>query len=244
MNRCFLTPQTQVNEQTLILDPKETHHLVKVRRIRIGEAVEVLNGKGTLWECVYRGNANGTLEVIHKTEKPKSPFELNLAIGLPKGNAMESIVQKATEIGVSSIQPLYSEQSDIRLDAEREAKKCLKWEAIAIESLKQCGNRFLPLIHKPILFDRFLDQTMEFTGPKWVAALHSTARPIAGMMQEHPTLDRLFCLVGPEGDFSNREYGACFANGWIPASLGENVLRSDTACTVLSGMLNQWYAHA
>ena len=140
---------------------------------------------------------------------------------------MELIVQKAVELGVTSIQPLITENTIAR--AEQLAKKQQKWQRVALEACKQCGQNFLPTVYPAIKFSEFVQQSKQSSQPdmKLIAALHPSSVAFSELFPVAASSVSL--LVGPEGDFSDSEYDDALGLGYQAVSLGDIVLRVETA---------------
>lgn len=158
-----------------------------------------------------------------ETIDPQPQVKTLLALSLIKGKAMEWAVQKAVELGVWEIQLLVTEHCVVKPDG-----KIDKWERVALEACKQCGRNRLPVIKPPVAIDAYLAQKRG--GLAMIASLHSGARPLRKVIDERSNdLETLTILVGPEGDFSVVEMNLAVAEGFLPVTLGESVLRSETA---------------
>ena len=139
---------------------------------------------------------------------------------------MELIVQKSVELGVSSIQPLISAHTVARPDSLR--KKQLKWQRIALEACKQCGQNFLPKIKEPVLFSDWLKSDPKFETAV-VAALDDRAVHLKTILADSPVTGSVALLIGPEGDLSSEEYQSAYDLGFKPVSFGRIVMRVETA---------------
>jgi 16S rRNA (uracil1498-N3)-methyltransferase len=165
-----------------------------------------------------------------------------LVQALPKGKLFESIVQKATELGVSQIVPLLSERVVTHLDAKDCAHKTQKWQAVAVEAIKQCGSSWLPRVMSPVTANQLLKQTEEcefaLVGSLQPGAQHphECFRTFQSKHGRMPRSARIW--IGPEGDFTPEELGAIQASGACPVSLGPLVLRTETAAIYCLSILN------
>ena len=241
--RSFLFPEGQVmSEDALILDPRESYHLVRVLRARVGQEVEVLNGQG----CIYRGriekaNAKGTRIAIDSIEEISRPkLKVTLVQAIPKGKAMDLILRMATEIGVSMIQPVFTDHGEVQIANERLASKVEKWRLSMIEACKQCGLAWLPELVEPVSFRKWQDQKPEEGRLRIVASLESGGRPLAELLKEHSDACTFEVAVGPEGDFSTLEYQNLSEVDFKSVRLGANVLRVDTAAAYILSVIDQW----
>ncbi|MDX2109641.1 MAG: RsmE family RNA methyltransferase [Verrucomicrobiota bacterium] len=242
MLRAFATTQPESTgiDDILLLDKEESHHLARVRRVRQGEPVEVLNGRGTRWRCVYeglQGNA-AALRVVKLKHTPRPGCLVTLAQAIPLGKAMETIVQKASELGIHRIVPLLTANCEVKLDAERAGNKAEKYRAIAIEACKQCGGPWLPEIATPQPLAPFLATESAGFDLRCTAALTPNSSELRHYLSTREHAPKNACwLVGSEGDFTPLEYNAIESQQWLPVTLGPNVLRADTAAVAALSIL-------
>ena len=243
MHRFYLPP-AECQQRPLTLSERETHHALNVLRIRPGERVAVLNGTGDelLCEVQQAGGRTVTLKVVHTYNLAPLPYAVTLLQALTKGRTMELIVQKATELGVHRIVPILSARSVAHIEADDAANKMDKWEATAIEAIKQCGCAWLPRVEPPQTPQGFLAR-----GDKCelslIASLQRDARHprehFESFMAESKRRPASVCVwVGPEGDFTPAEFNAIRASGALPITLGELVLRSETAAIYCLSIIN------
>ena len=225
----FYIPAAEWDAESPVIRGSEAHHCKNVMRAKVGDRVIVFNGEGAEVEGEVTGFAG---KVVHlkplisvTTERP--PAKLVLGQAVPKGKNMDLIIEKATELGVSQIVPLLSDRTVVKLDAREAAKKQEKWQRVAIEACKQCGQNWLPHVAVPVTVDRFL-KTHSADGLRVVAALQEDARPLHAILDgARPTA--VTAMIGPEGDFTPAEVSSAVGAGYAPLSLGPIVLRSETA---------------
>lgn len=241
--RCF-APVQETDPAEIVLSPDESHHLVRVNRVRPGDPVVAFNGRGTEWvcACVAPDRRAARLEVRSKQIVPPLPYRITLVQALPKGKTFDQIIRKATEIGVARIIPLVTERTEVRLDQARLDSKHDKWEATAIEAAKQSGNSYLPEIAPVQSMAELMRSAGEFD-LKLVASLHPGALSLRTAVQQfvHDTQAspaKPVWLIGPEGDFTPEEVEAATGAGFSPISLGRLVLRCDTAATYALSILS------
>lgn len=243
MHRFYVRPD-QTTGAGLLLSESEAHHALEVLRLRRGDRVSVLNGAGDEFLCEIERVEKRTvgLKVVHKQVHPPLPFKLCLVQAIPKGKAMELIVQKAAELGVHRIVPILSERTVAHLDAESAAAKVEKWQSTAIEAIKQCGSAWLPKIELPMTPQAFFA-----AGEKFDLSLLATLQPGArhprvhmdGFRSEHGRLPSTVAVwVGPEGDFTPAEIHGILSHGALPITLGQLILRSETAAIYCLSVLN------
>lgn len=243
MHRFFLPP-SQCQDSVLHLHEREAHHALHVLRLQKAERVIVLDGAGHefLCETVALHRDGVELKVVQKNYSPPLPFQLTLLQAIPKGKIIESILQKATELGVFRMVPLLSERVTTHLDAGSAESKLEKWRLTIIEAAKQCGAPWLPQIEAPLSPKAFLGCDEQFDLPL-IASLQSDSRHpreyFDSFFSEHGRLPKSVCVwVGPEGDFTPAEINAAKSAGALPITLGRLVLRSETAAVYCLSVLN------
>ena len=171
-----------------------------------------------------------TLRVVHALMGKRGPkIDRVLAVAIPKGKTMELIVQKAVELGVSAIQPLVTEHTVVRVEGEEAEKKRGKWQRVALEACKQCGQNVLPEVFGVGSLETWI-ASREGGRCGLMASLAAGAVPLREATSELPeSLAELDLLVGPEGDFSEEETAVAIEGGFQPMSLGEMTMRVETA---------------
>jgi len=243
MHRFYLPPK-ECREATLSLTGREAHHARQVLRVREGERVVVLDGAGQHLECEVIGQKRDSLalQVLERKTIPPLPCAITLLQAIPKGKIIESIIQKATELGVARIVPILSERVVTHLDSDTGKAKAEKWQQVAIEAIKQCGSAWLPKVEPPLMPREFLARREEFELPL-VGCLEPGSRHprhwFDKFFAEYKRGPKTICVwVGPEGDFTPAEYGMIKNAGALPITLGRLVLRVETAATYCLSVLN------
>jgi 16S rRNA (uracil1498-N3)-methyltransferase len=234
MHRFFLPP-AESDADASRLSRREAHHALNVLRLRPGERVVVLNGSGDEYLCEVTevSRQEVLLRRIQKHRQRLLPGAITLIQAVPKGKAMDLIVQKATELGLRRLVPILSERSVTRLEDEAGPAKQARWRATAIEAIKQCGSAWLPEILDPMTPAAFLAKGMN-AELALVASLQPGAqhprRHFEAFRADHGRLPQTVAIwVGPEGDFTPAEMNLIQGAGALPITLGPTVLRSETA---------------
>jgi len=242
MHRFYLPPEESRGDQ-LVLPESESHHGVKVLRLRQGERAVVLDGAGGEMLCeVRRLEPRLQLQVLQRTLIPPLPFQVTLIQALTRGRTMDLIVQKATELGVSRVVPLISERSVSQPGDDDVSNKVERWESTAVEAIKQCGSPWRPRIEAPLTPHAHLARNERFE-LSLVASLRPDARHprqrLDSFKEAHGrTPKTLSVWVGPEGDFTPAEMNLIQAAGILPITLGQLVLRSETAAIYCLSVIN------
>ncbi len=204
----------------------------------------VLDGAGSELLCEAGEPAPGIvrLSVMQKSFSQPLPYRITLLQAIPRGKIIESIIQKATELGAVRIVPLLSERVATQLDGKSAAAKIEKWRLIAVEAIKQCGSAWLPQVETPLTSKEFLSRGEQFELPL-IGSLqndgHHPREYFQTFYAERRRLPQSVCVwVGPEGDFTPAEMGAIKSAGALPITLGRLVLRSETAAVYCLSVLN------
>jgi len=242
--RSFCRPP-ELEPTEIRLNKSESHHLVTTNRARVGDTVVVFDGIGSEWicDCAVADRNEAILKVRFRQKARALPFRIALAQALPKGKFMDSIVRMATEVGVAIITPLRSERTVVQIDKDREEHKQEKWETVAIEAAKQCGNPWLPQILPVQSVDEFLGYGAGQYDLKLIASLQPGAQPLHSVLddfnREHARRpSSAVWMIGPEGDFSTAEMATARNHGFAPVSLGPLVLRCETAAIFALSILS------
>ncbi|HIP53346.1 MAG TPA: 16S rRNA (uracil(1498)-N(3))-methyltransferase [Chromatiales bacterium] len=219
------TPQSLTTGIRLTLEPEASRHLLQVLRLRTGAEITVFNGDGRDYAArlasVERKAA--VLEIGEPSGlEPAPALQIHLGLGISRGERMDFAIQKAVELGVSAITPLFTERSVVRLTGARLEKRRGHWQGVVIGACEQSGRRRLPELHAASHLPDWLDQG--HAGGLLLDHRAGTALP-----QMNPTRDRFTLLVGPEGGLAPVEQEAARRTGFIGVRLGPRVLRTETA---------------
>lgn len=220
----------------------EAKHCTQVLRKCVGDQVIVFDGAGTeaTAEITTISSKRVELKILERRQTPAPAVSISLIQAIPKGANMEWIIEKAVELGVNAIFPVLTERTVVRLDAREAAKKQEKWQRVALEACKQCGQNWIPQVHAPVPFLSVLE-TLPAQDLKIIAALQPDSKSLKSILNEPGTKNqepRNACLaIGPEGDFTPAEYAAARAAGFAPATLGPLVLRVETAALFAMSVL-------
>lgn len=204
-----------------------TGHLVRVLRLGVGDAVVLFNGDGHDFAARLRsvGKRGAEAEVIDaRPVANESPLRITLAQGIARGDKMDWVLQKATELGVAAIAPVRTERTEVKLDAERAGKRLAHWQGILVAACEQSGRARLPGLGEP---DTLANYAVAETAavklvldPNGSLGLHDLSLPAAA---------EVALLVGPEGGLSERDLATAQAAGFRGLRLGPRILRTETA---------------
>jgi 16S rRNA (uracil1498-N3)-methyltransferase len=225
------------SDTRLVLSGSCAGHLTRVLRLRPGAALTLFNGQGGEYAASIERVQGSKVTVAvgeHQPLERESPFPLTLAQGVSRGERMDLVVQKATELGVSRLVPVLTERSVVRLDEERSDRKSTHWRAIAIAACEQCGRNRLPQVTLPARLREFLrgsaaDGTKLLLSPQATRRIEDVPRPQGGAT----------VLIGPEGGLTDEEQQSAGATGFVAVRLGPRVLRTETAAIAALTLLQR-----
>lgn len=261
MHRFYISPENW-NPETLTLREAEAHHAKDVLRLERGDKLVVFDGRGrevTAEILDVREKNEIRLRKLHETKSPPLKCRITLGQAIPKGKNMDLIVQKAVEIGASEIAPLISERTIVDLDPKEAAQKQAKWQQVAIEAAKQCGQNWLPEVKTPRKLKDFfsgveaavpsrnLSRAAETaaTAPdlRLIGSLQSDAQSLKKILADYAEANAspartVLMLIGPEGDFTPAELALAKTHGCQPITLGPIILRVETAAIYCLSVLS------
>ena len=234
----FFADRSWVQGDKIRLEGSDVNHMKNVLRMKEGEEVQVSDGTGNAYLCQiegYEGN-QAVLKIREKTEKDTElPSKIWLFQGLPKGDKMELIIQKAVELGAYSVVPVETKRCVVKLDEKKAAKKTARWQQIAESAAKQSKRMLIPEVKKAmswkeaIAFAKELDVLLI---PYELAKGMKETREILAAIEPGQSVG---IFIGPEGGFEEEEVQAAMEAGAKPVTLGKRILRTETAgMTMLS----------
>ncbi len=219
-----LVDACELEKDLVVLPPEESHHLARVLRVRAGQEITLFNGQGGVAEAVIESVSKAVVEVrISKHWKvPKPGIEIDLIQAVPKPDRWELVLQKAVELGATTIRPVLTKHTDFKPSP----KKQERWKKIVLNAAQQCEVRWLPDLQPLGKFDAVLP-TLGSYDLVLVGSLYEGTKPF----REVPMVGkkRVALLIGPEGDFTPEEVDSAVSAGAIPVSFGDRILRTETA---------------
>jgi 16S rRNA (uracil1498-N3)-methyltransferase len=232
----FYVPELSADQQQVLITEEEFHHLKNVRRVKIGEVVQLFNGKGLVFKVKIKKFYKDKVEteVLEKYNVPKKTYELVLCQGIIKIDKFEQIVEKVTEIGIDKIIPLKLDYCVVNYDVF--LKKYHRFEKIIIESAKQANIVYLPKLVIPQKLDEvFNDKENWLT----IVCYKNSKFTLDNFYTEIKKQNKIRVVIGSEGDFSNKEIKFLEQKDVKFVSLGDNILRSETAAVVAVSFITQ-----
>lgn len=240
MQRYFIDPQ-QFGESEVTISGDDAHHIIRVLRSELGDECIVSDGQSreALVRLTSLEKDRVSAEIIERRPMSGEPeVEVWIAQSLPKGDKMELVIQKGTEIGASRFLPFVSERTIVQLEPKKEAKRVERWQKIAKEAAEQAHRSLVPVIETPLTWKELLKR-VELVDAAWICYEKESGQELRAAirkaLQGKPAVDRplrLLLMVGPEGGFTEQEVAAAEAAGSQSISLGRRILRTETAAMV------------
>ena len=236
----FYCPVSLPSSGLFELPPNAAHHAHRVLRLRVDDAVQIFDGEGNACNAVINSISGKHVNIqIIKTcpAQAQSPLHIVLAQAMSSSDKMDWVIQKATELGATEVQPVQTQRSVAKLSQERVEKRTEHWRGVVIAACEQSGRNDLMQVHAPVEFSHWLANVRNMPGSKFIllpdgaVALHAQSKP-----QDIVTL-----LIGPEGGFTPDEAIMAKQAGFIPVLLGPRVLRTETAALAgISALQTLW----
>ena len=226
----FILPSVAADSGTVLLDAKESHHARNVLRVKPGEVVELLDGRGGKFRAVVAGFEEGRVALsVDKRAKDAPPgLEITLAPAVIRPERMEWMLEKGCELGMAEWAPVLTERNVVKLSRERWQSKTERWRKIAAASCKQCGQARVPELRDPVLLKDILARAGEFDAV-WIPTLGAPGETLHSAFAKTPNARKVLALIGPEGDFTEKEVQKAVAAGAKAVTLGSQILRAETA---------------
>ncbi|MDE0840968.1 MAG: 16S rRNA (uracil(1498)-N(3))-methyltransferase [Porticoccaceae bacterium] len=236
-------PRLYVNRQLGIgvatnLDDQEARYMRSVLRLKEGDPVVVFNGLGGEYQALLQTSGKNSASVVPSefdVINRESPLKVHLGIGISRGERMDIVMQKATELGVTEITPLFTQRCEVKLNAGRAVKKTQHWQQIVVSACQQSQRNRVPTVHRAV----DLSDWLATTGGELKLVLDH--RGGLGVKDLAPSAVGVVLLVGPEGGFDSAEISAVTDADFVSLSLGPRVLRTETApIAALSILQARW----
>ncbi len=227
--------------EQIILSADESRHLCGSLRAKIDDEVRIFDLESNCYDAkILDANPKATkLEILNAVILPEKKCEIHLLMCMPANSVFDDILRQAAEIGISGIHPILSENSQIKLSEADAQKKLEKWNLKIIEAMKQSGNIRSFEISAPKPFGKVLDECATKFEHKFLASLQPQAKPFLKVLNEEFVKPANACiLIGPEGDLSLKEYALASQLGFRHVSLGDSVLKCDTASASILSIIS------
>ena len=221
----------------------EYHYLINVLRKRTGDTVTLLDGRGGVFEAVIESAGGGTAVLRLSGELPAGgspPVKVTLLQGVPKGDKMDFVVQKGTELGLSRIIPLMCCRTQVKLDAGKAAARRARWQKIALQAALQCRRPDVPEVTLPAKFE----EALSLVAPGALAVMpweNEKEMSLRRLLDGGYPGGEILIFIGPEGGFAPQEVERAREAGVVTVSLGPRILRTETAgMAVLAMIFYEW----
>lgn len=207
------------------LTPSQQHYLRRVLRLGAGDRFVALDGQGHQWQATLTAEVAIAEIVSSEAATPIQTTAITLVAALPKGNAFDEVVRQATELGVTTIQPLISQRTLLQPSPQ----KLERWRRIATEATEQSERLQVPELRAPLPWNEFL--TQDISGQTYICVARRSVPHLLTQLHAQPAT-AIALLVGPEGGWTEAEVESAIATGWQPVTLGPGILRAVTAAIV------------
>jgi len=240
--RVFI-PLENITENTATIEGSDVNYLKNVLRLAIGAEIRVLDNKSKEYQAKIASFEDGKVlaELIcEKHPKSEPKVKVTIAHGIAKNHRMDFVIQKSTELGALRIIPVKTERTVVKIHHDKEEHKVERWQKIAKEAAEQSGRLIIPMVEEIMDFkDLFLlKKDFDICIMLWEMEKVNTLKKI---LQENKHIKRMLMLIGPEGGFSHEEADTAECEGFITATLGSRIVRTETAAIAALSMINYEY---
>lgn len=235
MPRFKINPD-QISDNIAVITGDDYRHIVKVLRYKTEDEITLFDNSGIEYACVIKDVAKDAVSAEITARygiKTESPLKIKLFQSMAKGDKMDLIIQKTTELGVQDIYPIVSQRSDVK-----NTGKIPRWQKIADESIKQCGRVTSPVIHTEIRYSDIFD--VEKSDLNLIFYENEESASLADM-KDDSEVKSVSIIIGPEGGFSEDEVKQAESNGFVSVGLGPRILRAETASIAAVTLLQHIY---
>jgi 16S rRNA (uracil1498-N3)-methyltransferase len=244
MNRFYCKFSDVQGDKIMIGDLKELHHLKDVLRLKSGEKAAIFDDQGNeyLVKLQNLSAAAAEFSVLEKKNRLNLPkTQIVIACAIPKKSKIDDIIDKLTQLGVDRIIPLITERVIIKLDGDKAVLRHKRWVNIAITASKQSQRNSVPVVDPATDFQELISGSKEFD-LKLIPNLAGQRKALKEVLAK-ASPKKVMVLIGPEGDFSDKEIAAAIQAGFIPVTFGDQVFRVETACLYIASILAYELTH-
>ncbi len=242
--RHFFVEKTSAADATAIITGSEARHILRVLRLGRGSPLILMDRMGVRFQAVIVATDRKQVTVrIERTlpTPPPSPVRITLCHSLLKSHPMDYLIQKTSELGVNTLIPFISARTVVRLPPERAADRLRHWHEIASNATKQSGRDRTPVIQRLVSLPELIEAVKQDTALRVVFWEQEGAMDLKRLLRDAPQRQAFVGMVGPEGGFTGEEMAATKEAGFVPASLGYRILRSETAATAVAAIVQyEW----
>jgi len=230
----------QKENNKLILNKNDIHHIKNVMRMNINDKIEVIYDS-MLYICNIDSLTSDNIElsiIEEKKDYNELPVHVTIAFSLVKEEKIDLILQKCTELGINEFIPLSLNRCVIKINKEKEDKKIDRWQNICKEASEQSKRNIIPKVNKILKIKDLIDLNYDL---KILCSVNQDILNIKKVLQNNKNCDKIIIVIGPEGGIEKEEEQFLISNGFIATSLGNRILRTETAPIVIGSMINYEY---
>ena len=231
----FYLPLQLTEGRRYALPDNVFRHAIRVLRLTVNQELTLFNGNNKEYQAklVEIGKKSATVEVLSSVKlNRESPLKINLIQGISKGERMDFVLQKATELGVTNIYPVLTARTNVAISHQRTEKKLEHWQGVIVSACEQCGRNTVPQLMSPQPITTVLSVFSQQTMAKFVLS-PSASYNLSWHNDSH---SELTVLIGPEGGLSDQELNSAVGIGFVEVSLGPRILRTETAALAFLAM--------
>ena len=246
MHRFFIVNLTTSDNQIVLNDKKEIHHLKNVLRCKSGDPIIVFNGQGVEATGIIQSikEQGVTVQIEKFLPSTSKKILLSLACAIPKKTKFELIIEKCTELGVDEIIPLKTERTEFKYFPERLRSKLARFQTVALNAAKQSKQSNTPTIYSIAKFENALKAHITAQTLPLIPCLTGTRENLLSIFQHFPqNKNKILFFIGPEGDFTNHEIDLAINSGCRPISLGPTTLKVETAAITVIATSTLFLSH-
>jgi len=239
----FIVEPGDIQGDAAVIAGAEAHHMIRVLRLGPGDIITLLDGQGSLYHCRIEEKTAGAVRCRVLEKQPaggEPPLRVVLLQGIAKGDRMDTVIQKGTELGASLFVPVHCRRSVVRLDDAKAAARRERWQRIAAGAAKQCRRALVPEVYEPVTWANAL-RLIPPEAPAFLPWEEEAGRSLKNELQSRRLPAQVYIIIGPEGGLEKEEVAAAQERGVAPVSLGPRILRTETAAlAAISMVLYQW----
>ena len=220
--------------KSLELEESDYHHIKNVMRMKTGDLIKIVYDN-IFYTCKLNVNKDVDIEVISEEKKNINKVKIISAFSIIKEQKLDYLLQKGTEVGIDYFIPINTKRSIVKIDSKKDSKKKNRWTRILKEASEQSFRSNIPIIENVLELNDLIKIEADL---KLICSLNEKTENIKKVLEKNNKCDTILIVTGPEGGFELNEEKKLMENGFIPISLGNNVLRAETAPIVCASMIN------
>jgi len=236
----FYCPAQDISLATITLsDPNQIHHVRDVLRLETGSEIIIFDDRKNEYlaviEKIQKRNITCQIKAQNRPGGPEKRLKISVACAIPKKAKIDDIVDKLTQLGADRIIPLETERVIVKIEGQKRNSRLERWKKITLNACRQSQRKELPIVESIKSMDELLENISSYD-LKLIFTLQGSRKSLKEVLRQ-AKFKNILLLIGPEGDFSPREFNSAVKKGCIPVCLGELVLRVDTACLAATSFI-------